>query len=93
MKISSPAANASGYQHSPRFGVGERSVPKTTVYETTRKSFLARRFDAERASIEEARLNGEGRYDERESPGAESSIIVFGGGGRGCSGIGCLAGY
>jgi hypothetical protein len=35
-------------------------------------------------------LNDEGRHDEPESPGAESSIIVFGGGGRGCSGIGCL---
>jgi hypothetical protein len=40
--------------------------------------------------MEEARLSDEGRHDERESPGAESGIIVFGGGGRGCSGIGCL---
>ena len=31
-----------------------------------------------------------GRHDGRESPGAESGIIVSGGGGRGCSGIGCL---
>ena len=35
-------------------------------------------------------MTDEGRHDERESPAAQSSIIVFGGGGRGCSGIGCL---
>jgi len=41
--------------------------------------------------MEEARLSDEGRQDERESPGAESGIIVFGGGGgRGCSTRGCL---
>ncbi len=53
-------------------------------------SSLATRSDAELASIEEDRLSDEGRHDERESPGAESGIIVFGGGGRGCFGIGCL---
>ena len=35
-------------------------------------------------------MSDEGRHNERESPGGESGIVVFGGGGRGCSGIGCL---
>jgi hypothetical protein len=39
---------------------------------------------------EENHLNEErGRYGQ-ENSGNESGIIVFGGGGRGCSGIGCL---
>lgn len=35
-------------------------------------------------------MNEAGRRNGRENPGDESGIIVFGGGGRGCSGIGCL---
>jgi hypothetical protein len=40
--------------------------------------------------MEETHLNEAGRRCGREDPGNESGIIVFGGGGRGCSGIGWL---
>lgn len=53
-------------------------------------SSLATRSDAGLTSIEEDRLRDGSRHDEWENPGAESGIIVFGGGGRECSGIGCL---